>query len=384
VIDDHDVRPFLERVASEAGSPTVDVRSVERRARRRLAGTLVALALVVIVLIPIGGAAVRNVLRSDHGKPAAPTPTAPLPTHTQGHGALHFPTTGVVVIDPASVDVPGSSADVLGMPGIEKGSVEPERSPDGQQLAFVRREGPGRAQIYIQDANGEIRQLTHLRIGVADPAWSPDGRQIAFSAGSDSSFAPSGLEADIFVIDEDGSDLRRVAATPSPDLKPDWSPDGRRIVFNTYGTEATAGIWVVSLADGAQSRLTDNGVLDGDSGPAWSPDGRWIAFLRYENAPGNNLLADDSDLWLMRPDGSNAHALFTDETKPTKVDWGSSTADGSWQGPPTWSPDGNRIAFETERLVYVVDVRHPELELIANGDFSGLSWDEGGIVASVR
>jgi Tol biopolymer transport system component len=53
-------------------------------------------------------------------------------------------------------------------------------------------------------------------------------------------------------------------------------------------------------------------------------------------------------------------------------------------GPPTWSPDGNRIAFETERLVYVVDVRHPELELIANGDFSGLSWDEGGIVASVR
>ena len=101
--------------------------------------------------------------------------------------------------------------------------------------------------------------------------------------------------------------------------QPDWSPDGKRIVF----TRGSPGRLFVMDADGAGAHRVTKEEVD-ETEPAWSPDGRWIAYSRRE--PGSSI----RELWLVRPDGSERRQL-------TKLG-------GVAQG-PSWSPDGRRIAF---------------------------------------
>ncbi|MFL7792716.1 MAG: BTAD domain-containing putative transcriptional regulator, partial [Anaerolineae bacterium] len=75
-----------------------------------------------------------------------------------------------------------------------------------------------------------------------------------------------------------------------------WSPDGQQIVFETEPNQGGRRIYVIDV-DGSNLRWLTEGE-DYDSGPAWSPDGQWIAFVRW------------TDLWLVRPDGTDAHELL--------------------------------------------------------------------------
>ena len=136
-------------------------------------------------------------------------------------------------------------------------------NPDYRQFLKLG-EIPQPSQIFVLKGHGRNRQLTDLKRGAQDPTWSPDGRQIAF--------ASSGPHGDIFVMNADGSDIRRVAGTPKRDVAPDWSPDGTRITFNTnQGDLCGLGlIWVASVPDGALTQLTQK--KDGGDA-AWSPDG---------------------------------------------------------------------------------------------------------------
>ena len=149
-----------------------------------------------------------------------------------------------------------------------------------------------------------------------EPAWSPDGKLIAFSSSRDGSYH-------IFTVTPDGKHTSRLTSTSQDDGHPTWSPDGERIAFvhgfpgeiqtmNADGTGATN-------VTGGQAELTD---------PAWSPDRRWIAYARRE--PGSPV----RELWLVRPDGSDRHPL---------------TSLGAISYWPTWSPDGKRLAFVSDR-----------------------------------
>jgi Tol biopolymer transport system component len=96
-----------------------------------------------------------------------------------------------------------------------------------------------------------------------------------------------------------------------------WSPDGRQIAFEADPRRGDHRIYVIN-ADGSDLRQ----IIDGegrDSAPAWSPDGQWIAFARW------------TDLWLVRPDGAEAHVLLVTGNLPTRQ--------------VVWSPDSQRIAF---------------------------------------
>ncbi len=186
------------------------------------------------------------------------------------------------------------------------GHATPSWSPDGRRIVFQTRSGPG---LTVVNADGSGQQ--RLTIG-NHPAWSPDGQRIAFGR----AWTTSNAHWDIFVMNADGSELRRLVRHGTD---PRWSPDGRTIAFVRRATldGFNYDIYAVDGEGGPARNLTRSPAYEND--PAWSPDGRSIAFVR-----GN-------DIWLMNADGSGQRRL---------------TSGAARDRAPNWSPDGRTIAFD--------------------------------------
>ena len=195
-------------------------------------------------------------------------------------------------------------------------------SPDGQKIAFARVRDGGKFEIYVMNVDGSgQRRLTSEAWG-GEHAWSPAGDKIAFVSRRDGN-------AEIYLMNADGSGLRRLTRTTVRDSNPVWSPDGRRIAFESN--------WQVNVmnADGSgQQRLTRNGGRN--FAPAWSPGGQQIAFERrlgrkkYGPCSGCGR-ASTFEIHVMNADGSGQQRLTTRGAMPG------------------WSPDGRTIAFMSER-----------------------------------
>jgi TolB protein len=194
----------------------------------------------------------------------------------------------------------------------------PAWSPDGSKIVWNSdRDSPGAFRGYLMGPDG-----THVRplgadVWVEYPAWSPDGTKLAFMGQT-----PEGTENyEIYTVDADGTGLRRLTRSPGPDGWPAWSPDGRRIVFasvrddcafsgapdcKTTGDIGPYHTMYVMNADGSgQTRLSDAFAQI----PDWSPDGRYIVF---EGRGG---------LSIIRADGSGLTALPTGVSSSGFPDW---------------------------------------------------------------
>jgi Tol biopolymer transport system component len=167
-------------------------------------------------------------------------------------------------------------------------------SPDGKYLAFAAKRGP-RDEILVVDAarNRTVDRIKLKLSGVTTPAWSPDGQQLVFT-GYD-----GGL-SDLFVVNRDGSGLRRLTQDKYADLHPVWSPDGKTIAFATdrgpdtdFRTLATGNfrIALYDLGNGG-IRVLDKMERGKNVSPQWSPDGRSIAFVSDRNGVSNVFLYD--------------------------------------------------------------------------------------------
>jgi Tol biopolymer transport system component len=165
-------------------------------------------------------------------------------------------------------------------------------------------------------------------------AWSPDGEKIAFVRDTDGFFGPD--DSEIWVMRADGSRQTQITDNEVYDLDPAWSPSGRRIVLARDPVRPDPDppdqeLWVIR-ADGSRERqLTDNETDDFE--PAWPPDGRRIAFDR-DTDPGLGAGAENFDVFDIRPDGSGERQLTDAE---------------GFDGGPNYSPDGDDIAFDSER-----------------------------------
>jgi Tol biopolymer transport system component len=211
-----------------------------------------------------------------------------------------------------TLDADGSN--LAQLTDLEYGATTPDWSPDGTQIVF---ESDG--QIYIMDADGNnITQLTDDRRSDSFPAWSPDGNRIAFV--SESVIDDNN---DIIVMELDG--WPRVNLTRSLDSNeelPAWSPDGSQIAFVSE-RDGNAEIYVMN-ADGSDPvNLTQHEAFD--YSPVWLPDGQHIAFISSRDEPAYFtpyvMSADGSDVvpilefWEHRPD------LFIDYRFIFYLDW---------------------------------------------------------------
>ena len=191
----------------------------------------------------------------------------------------------------------------------------------------------GDRELLRTNLDGTKQFLTENGVPDESPAWSPDGNQIAFVSERTGDF-------EIHVMNADGSEVRQLTASPREDWQPSWSPDGKHIVFASVRT----GDWEIYVmdADGANvHQLTERPGIDWT--PDWSPDGQRIVFAG-KAAPAVNQTADETvlagpetsswDIYVMNRDGSSVKRLTDDPGSDIE---------------PTWSPDGNYLAFSTDR-----------------------------------
>ena len=258
-----------------------------------------------------------------------------------------------------------------------------------------RRPGPRAsqyAQIYTITPDGRNRkQLTTGKQGNFFPAWSSSGEQLAF-------VSIRNHKREIWIIDSSGKNERFITS----DFLPAWSLDGRKLAFTRPDAKQRRQIWIIGVDGRGERQLTSEGL---NHCPTWSPKGEEIAYWsgdargfgqvwvmrsdgtqrRQLTHPRKNEYTPDGSsanapawlfseqiaywagiehrygqIWTMNPDGSNQKQL-TDEPEPASSD------------NPTWSPDGKKILFDTQRR------KRPEI-WVMNSDGS----DERVLVSDVK
>lgn len=198
------------------------------------------------------------------------------------------------------------------------------------KVAFTRTVADEKPDIYISNGDGrDVRQLTiHPSIDM-NPTWSPDGRRIAFES-------IRGGTSQIWLIDTDRRNKTKLTDEISA-ASPAWSPDGNRIAYHSKHKDSVNAeldiqryhVCVIDINGSNRQSLTGAGNMQ----PCWSPGGSKIAFVSGRT--------NTDQIFIMDGNGQNPKQL---------------TYDSGYKRSPTWSPDGEKIAYVSTTRIWMINI----------------------------
>jgi Tol biopolymer transport system component len=196
--------------------------------------------------------------------------------------------------------------------------VVPRRLTD-RAFGSDRRTGAWRREIYVMDADGSnVRRVSTLperaKLDTA-PRFSPDGRRLVFTRYINET-AP--VRSALFTVRLDGGGLKQLTPWGNGAGDADWSPSGKKLVFESYPSPKSYGEVYTVEADGEHLKnITENGRSGGSSDPVWSPYGGKILFLQAREFSGGFGIG----LAAMQPDGTDRHFISPNPKEMHQPDW---------------------------------------------------------------
>jgi len=232
-------------------------------------------------------------------------------------------------------------------------------SPDGRRLLFEKRSLPAADDARLQPArlwwldvsSGAVTPLSEdAKMLSYGAVWSPNGEWLSYVTPASQSIQVQNL-----------ADNRSVGVVNRLGGPAVWHPHSDALIVADVRPSAAGAAIHLFKATPATGELVDisgEGAAVEDSSPAWSPDGRWLAFTR--GVAGASM---GKQIWLMRPDGSEAHFL--------------TNAPDIQHSLPRWSPDGHALSYQQHPLkamggntsIWLMDVATGSArQLVANGN----------------
>jgi dipeptidyl aminopeptidase/acylaminoacyl peptidase len=285
-------------------------------------------------------------------------------------------------------------------------------SPDGSRIAYLAKGEPSGTQIWVRymDAEGAATQITRLERSPSNISWAPDGRSIAFTQFVPSrggwtvqlpdrprgatwteaprvvdqlvyrrertGFLEDGFEH-IFLVPSEGGAPRQVTSGDYNHGAPEWTPDGRSLLFSGLRTPDAEYSWreseiySVDTSSGVINQLTNR--RGRDFAPAVSPDGRRVVYLGHDST---GATYQDAELYVMDIDGGNVRRIAPSLNRAP-------------QAPLMWSSNGREIYFnvpsEGSTNLHVADL-NGRVRQVTSGvhDLRVTSLSRAGQFAGVR
>ena len=215
---------------------------------------------------------------------------------------------------------------------------QPDWSPDGRFIVYASAQGEAIELWLLNLSSGRTRQLTQGAAVNVEPRWSPDGQRVVYVSTAYhrhfhlfvAELREEQLTNPVRLTEENKSSLPRYYYSAyDHEINPIWTRDGQAVVFvsNRGRIHGTGGLWRAPAVPGAQAVELRYEETNWQARPDFSPDGKRIVYSSYL---GRNWL----QLWLMPANGGEPFPLTYGEWDETS---------------PRWSPDGEQIAFISNR-----------------------------------